>query len=116
MSNYTTRRNFLKMVGAGGAVLQLGSNALAKDSAKVIQGFEKAARDPEASKGWKPISDRKIRVGLVSLLTVHQKQYHYRYQSNCHHDDHADGRSGHTSSITSIIVYSFGGCDLTPRT
>jgi predicted dehydrogenase len=63
----TSRRKFLQVVGAGGAMLQLGSNALAKDSAKVIQGFEKTARDPEASKGWKPVSDRKIRVGLVGF-------------------------------------------------
>ena len=32
---------------------------------KVIQGFEKAADDPNASKNWQPVSDRKIRVGLV---------------------------------------------------
>ena len=32
---------------------------------KVIQGFEKAATDPNASRAWKPISDRKIRVGIV---------------------------------------------------
>src|SRR5262249_6307742 len=63
----TTRRKFLQAIGAGGALLQLGSGAFAKDSPKVIQGFEKTARDPEASKGWKPVSDRKIRVGLVGF-------------------------------------------------
>jgi predicted dehydrogenase len=31
----------------------------------VIQGFEQAPTDPNASKDWKPVSDRKIRVGLV---------------------------------------------------
>ena len=31
----------------------------------MIQGFEKAPTDPEGAKNWKPISDRKIRVGLV---------------------------------------------------
>ncbi len=30
-----------------------------------IQGFERAPTDPSASKGWKPISDRKIRMGIV---------------------------------------------------
>jgi predicted dehydrogenase len=60
-----TRRRFLQAVGAGAALAKLGPTAFAKDNAKVIQGFEKTARDPEASKGWTPISDRKIRVGLV---------------------------------------------------
>jgi hypothetical protein len=60
-----TRRRFLQLAGAGAAALNFGSSAIAKDNPKVIQGFEKAARDPEASKGWKPISDRKIRVALV---------------------------------------------------
>ena len=63
----TTRRRFMQAVGAGGAMLTLGSSTFAKESPKAIQGFEKAARDPEASKGWKPISDRKIRVGLVGF-------------------------------------------------
>ena len=31
----------------------------------MIQGFEQAPTDANASKGWKPVSDRKIRVGLV---------------------------------------------------
>jgi predicted dehydrogenase len=30
-----------------------------------IQGFEKGAEDPNSSKGWQPVSDRKIRVGIV---------------------------------------------------
>jgi len=32
---------------------------------KPIQGFEREAEDPNASKDWKPVSDRRIRVGLV---------------------------------------------------
>lgn len=59
----TTRRRFLQAVGAGTAAFNLGSLALAAD--KPIQGFEKSAADPTASKDWKPVSDRKIRVGLV---------------------------------------------------
>ncbi|MEO8271271.1 MAG: Gfo/Idh/MocA family oxidoreductase [Aureliella sp.] len=34
---------------------------------KVIQGFEKAPTDPNAAKGWQPVSDRKIRVGIVGF-------------------------------------------------
>lgn len=30
-----------------------------------IQGFEAGPEDPEASKGWTPVSDRKLRVGIV---------------------------------------------------
>jgi len=59
-----TRRSFLHAVGLGSAALAVVSpTARAQD--KVIQGFEKAPTAPDASKGWKPVSDRKIRVGLV---------------------------------------------------
>ncbi len=34
---------------------------------KVIQGFEKAPTDPNAAKGWQPISDRRLRVGIVGF-------------------------------------------------
>ena len=30
-----------------------------------IQGFERAAEDPNAARGWQPVSDRKLRVGIV---------------------------------------------------
>lgn len=57
------RRSFLHALG-------LASAATAVDFAtagepKTIQGFEKVTEDPNASKGWKPISDRKLRVGIV---------------------------------------------------
>src|SRR5215475_12243661 len=58
-----TRRTFLQTVGAGAVALGLASSALAED--KPIQGFEKAAASPDQSRDWKPISDRRIRVGLV---------------------------------------------------
>src|SRR6185369_18009324 len=32
---------------------------------KPIQGFEKATTDPSMSKDWEPVSDRKLRVGIV---------------------------------------------------
>jgi predicted dehydrogenase len=63
MSSTFTRRSFLHSVGLGAAVL--GLPPLGQTAEKPIQGFEKAADDPNASKGWKPVSDRKIRVGLV---------------------------------------------------
>ena len=58
-----TRRSFLLAAGLASAAVAITPNALAQE--KVIQGFEKTAADPDAAKTWKPISDRKIRVGLV---------------------------------------------------
>src|SRR5687767_3290714 len=63
METVSTRRDFLQAVGAGTAALTMASAALAQE--KAIQGFEQAPADPEASKQWKQISDRRIRVGLV---------------------------------------------------
>lgn len=63
MPNRSTRRRFLQSMGAGSAALSLATSSLAADLK--IQGFESVARDPNASKNWQPISDRKIRVGLV---------------------------------------------------
>jgi predicted dehydrogenase len=50
-------------MGIGAAALGLQASAPAAE--KTIQGFEKAPEDPNASKGWQPVSDRKIRVGIV---------------------------------------------------
>ncbi len=50
-------------MGLGAAVLGLPPTAPAAE--KPIQGFEKSPDAPNASQGWKPVSDRKIRVGLV---------------------------------------------------
>ena len=58
-----TRRSFLQALGLSSAGLAITSTAPAQE--KVIQGFEKAPTAPDASKDWKPVSDRKIRVGLV---------------------------------------------------
>lgn len=58
-----SRRSFLGATGVG-----LGAGvawAEAGAAEKVIPGFETAPRDPEAARGWKPISDRRIRVGIV---------------------------------------------------
>lgn len=59
----STRRRFFQMIGAGSATITLASRSNAAEPA--IQGFESESPDPDASKNWKPISDRKIRVGLV---------------------------------------------------
>ncbi len=63
MQHSSTRRSFLQAVGAGAAVI--GFQHPVNSAEKPIQGFEKSPTDPNASKGWTPISDRKIRVGIV---------------------------------------------------
>jgi len=62
-SSSLTRRSFLHAVGVTAAGFGLATVTQAAE--KPIQGFEKAPENPNASAGWKPISDRKIRVGLV---------------------------------------------------
>ncbi len=63
---HPSRRRFLHAAGLGAATAALASFApTARADEKPIQGFEKAAADPDQSKHWKPVSDRKIRVGLV---------------------------------------------------
>jgi predicted dehydrogenase len=57
-----TRRSFLQTASLSAAAL--ASPGLGADQ-QVIQGFERAPTDPTAAVGWKPISDRKLRVGIV---------------------------------------------------
>jgi predicted dehydrogenase len=61
--NRHSRRDFLQRAGVLAGTGFGVQHAFAQQ--KPIQGFEKAADDPNASDEWKPISDRKIRVGLV---------------------------------------------------
>ena len=63
MKKSTSRRSFLQSVGLGAAALGLTRSSSAQQ--KPIQGFKKAPVDPNASKGWRPVSDRKVRVGIV---------------------------------------------------
>ncbi|HTL29896.1 MAG TPA: Gfo/Idh/MocA family oxidoreductase [Tepidisphaeraceae bacterium] len=65
MELVTTRRNFLQAVGVGTVALGAGAATTFAAQDKPIQGFEKAKADPNASKDWKPVSDKKIRVGIV---------------------------------------------------
>jgi predicted dehydrogenase len=58
-----SRRSFLQSLGLGAAALTMGRNGSAQE--KVIQGFERGAVELAASKDWKPISDRKIQVGIA---------------------------------------------------
>lgn len=59
----TSRRSFLQILAASAAVAGLPTAARAAEN--TIQGFERGPDDPNASKGWQPVSDRKVRVGIV---------------------------------------------------
>jgi predicted dehydrogenase len=65
MNDSTSRRSFLQALSLGAAAVGLQGAADAQEKKKTIQGFEEAPTDPNASKDWKPVSDRKIRVGIV---------------------------------------------------
>ena len=70
MKEFASRRSFLQSMGMGAAALGLNSAALAQGkSAEKIPGFEETPRDATTSQGWEPISDRKIRVGIVGYGT-----------------------------------------------
>jgi len=43
----------------------MGLGAVAMAQQQVIPGFEKTAADADSARGWQPVSDRRIRVGLV---------------------------------------------------
>ncbi len=63
MQSTRTRRSFNQLFALSAAALTLSDSINAQE--KIIQGFEKAATDTNASRDWQPISDRKIRVGIV---------------------------------------------------
>jgi predicted dehydrogenase len=58
-----SRRSFLQTLGIGAAAF--GFKPHSDGAEKPIQGFERGPEDPNAAKGWKPVSDRKLRVGIV---------------------------------------------------
>jgi predicted dehydrogenase len=71
--SYSSRRMFLQSLGMGAAALGLSqfgcSNAKKSDPQKgiapAIQGFDETSDDQDAYRGWVPLSDRKIRMGIV---------------------------------------------------
>lgn len=63
MSNPASRRSFLQTVGLGAAAL--GFAATARGQEKKIQGFDETPKEPKPARKWTPVSDRKLRVGIV---------------------------------------------------
>lgn len=58
-----SRRSFLKGAAVGAGLFNLAGVATAAD--KPIQGFEDTKSNTDTAKPWVPISDRKIRFGIV---------------------------------------------------
>ncbi len=57
-----SRRRFMQTAGLG--ALALGYSCGSKEK-PVIPGFEKATENADISKNWMPVSDRKIKMGIV---------------------------------------------------
>lgn len=64
MQEPTTRRSFLKSAAIGATSLGAASAALAAEPSQ-IQGFEEENANPQTAKQWTPVSDRKVRMGIV---------------------------------------------------
>lgn len=61
-----SRRTFLQTLAAGAtASAVIGPRRAGAADPPAIQGFEPAARDARTSRGWQPVSDRRLRVGIV---------------------------------------------------
>ena len=63
MANHASRRSFIKMAGLG--LTALGAANIAEGKEKPIAGFDDHGKESATQKVWEPISDRKIRVGIV---------------------------------------------------
>jgi len=60
-----SRRNFFTAAGMGLAAIHAGSSVAQVVDGKVIPGFDQTATDIDPDAPWKPISNRKIKMGLV---------------------------------------------------
>ena len=62
----SSRRKFLKLTSLGVVAVGLQQTGCkGVKPAPAIQGLENVSENPDPSKPWVPVSDRKIRVGLV---------------------------------------------------
>jgi predicted dehydrogenase len=67
MDPSASRRSFLQSFGIGAATWGLSASALAQQ--KPIPGLAETPVDPELSREWQSVSDRKVRVGIVGYGT-----------------------------------------------
>jgi hypothetical protein len=64
------RRGFIQGIGGAGALLGLAGKSMGAEAPRdadgnIIPGFEKIKEDPNASKGWKDLPNRKVKVGIA---------------------------------------------------
>jgi hypothetical protein len=65
-----SRRGFIQGIAGAGALLGLAGKSMGAEAPRdadgnIIPGFEKIKEDPNASKGWQKVSDRKVKVGIA---------------------------------------------------
>ena len=65
-----SRRGFIQGIGGAGALLGLAGKSMGEEvprdaDGNIIPGFEKIKENPNASKGWQKVSDRKVKVGIA---------------------------------------------------
>lgn len=69
MASHSSRRSFLKQTSMSAALLGLGTVGASRQAhgqeKPQIQGFEEEHRPRQQNKQWEPVSDRKIRMGIV---------------------------------------------------
>ncbi len=65
MPQSASRRSFLQAVGAAAAAASLTPVAVAQQTE--IPGLANVLKAADASQGWQPVSDRKLRVGIVGF-------------------------------------------------
>ena len=70
MNKALSRRGFIHGMGGIGALLGLTAKSMGAEAPRdadgnIIPGFEKIKEDPNSSKGWQPVSDRKVKVGIA---------------------------------------------------
>jgi hypothetical protein len=65
MPQSASRRSFLQALGAAAAAASLVPAAPAQETE--IPGLANVPKDANASEGWQPVSDRKLRVGIVGF-------------------------------------------------
>ena len=63
MMKPVSRRSFFKGAALGAGAFAIGSVASAQE--KPIQGFDDTKTNTDKTKAWEPVSDRKIRLGIV---------------------------------------------------
>jgi predicted dehydrogenase len=68
INNSFSRRKFISLAGAGVASMSMSPHiSLAPEKQTPPQQVEKTPYEQDPSKGWAPVSERKIRVGLVGF-------------------------------------------------